>query len=168
MTTKQQPSCLKKLVSSPDMFKDFKNFLRDKYKRGFNDSLERPKNYNNYNRQLNRIKAYFEGSSSQKRSGIDAWEKYIKHDFQQYIYERSIDSYSTWFKQTYGQEFVPSQSMLFVRDGDEDGFDFRGSFSGEDLFHYIGSLLGVLAGVPVVLDCSSNRRGIDVGVGSSR
>lgn len=165
---KQQPDCLKKLVSDEKMFKDFKNFLKDKYRRGFNDSLDRPKNFQNYNRQLNRIKAFFEGSASQKRSGVDAWEKYIRSDFESYMYERSIESYAKWFKETYGQEFVPSQSIVVVRDSISEDFDFRGSFSGEDLFHYVGSLLSVLAGVPVVIDCSSDRRGIDVGVGSSR
>lgn len=171
MATKNLPDCLKKLVSDDGLFKDFKSYLKQKYKTGFgDDGINRPRSYENYNRQLNRIKAFYTGSASQKRSGVDAWDKYLRHDFQTFLYDRSLESYSSWFKQTYGQDFVPSvpdRSMVIIRDGEGDDFDFRGSFSGEDLYHYIGSLLGVLAGVPVVVDCSTNRKGIDVGVGRS-
>lgn len=166
--SKEIPNCLKKLARDKQMMKDFKDYIRKKYNDGAFVGTDRPKNFSNYNRLLNMITAYHIGAPvKQKRSGIDAWEKYLKDDFLDFLKDKSINDYGQWFRDTYGQEFTPSAVIVDIGNSkDRSSFDFRGVFSGNDTYHYIGALSSVLAGVPILVDCDNDK--IVIGVGSSK
>jgi hypothetical protein len=63
---------------------DFKSFMKSRYAKG-DISPNHPRDWNNYNRQLNRVISYYNDGSSQARSGIDAWNKYLRDDLTKYI-----------------------------------------------------------------------------------
>lgn len=161
-------NCLKKLAKDKKLMSDFKAFIKKQYSTGAFAGMDRPKNFANYNRLLNMISAYHNGLPvKQKRSGADAWDKYIKDDFLDFLKDRAINDYGNWFRDTYSQEFTPATTIIEFGDSrDRSSFDFRGAFSGEDTYHYIGALSSVVSGVPILIDCDDS--GIVVGVGSSR
>ncbi|MGB9730215.1 MAG: hypothetical protein ACPL1B_10175 [Thermoprotei archaeon] len=78
--------CLRNFFNNKnkDLINQFKQFVKNKYATG-NIPAGYPKNWQNYNRQLNRIISYYNGGGSQARSGSDAWSSYLRQDISDFI-----------------------------------------------------------------------------------
>ncbi len=142
--------CLRNFFNqkNKDIINQFKQFIKQRYASG-NIPEGYPKSWSSYNRQLNRIIAYYNSTGSQARSGADAWSRYLRNDISDFIEFKVNQALA-------GKGYIPAgrfdgvYSNLDTASGDfYSFFSKRQSYS--DINDLINALTLYLADVPALI-----------------
>ena len=148
-------ACLKNLITQDSFYRQFRNWVRQKYKSGaFKDDIH-PSSWESYRRQLSRIRNYYLGTGKQSRSGVKAWEKYLKQDIINFINETAEQLGRQICLE---KEGITDATPISYVDDITDKIDlppenFRAQFSRwEDMLRYISTFI-YEAPIPITLEC---------------